>query len=310
MALFITLATIGAILALVAGIYVLIGPDQEVEERLASGRVSENKKSMERSRGLSDKVNAELKKRRFGSQLAMEINQAGVQITPAEFIGLNIGLVVAALLLGVVVAKTLIAGVGIAALLGVAPRMWLKRKKSQRIANFQQQLPDVLNLIVGSLRAGYGLLQSMKLVAQEMPDPSKSEYGRVANEVALGYSLQEALLHLVERMESEDLSMVVTAINIQNEVGGNLGNILETIAGTIQDRVKLEGDVRAMTSMQRATGYLLASMPFFIGAFLLFASPEYITQLFVFPWYAIPIGAVVSMGFGIVLMNKITKLDF
>lgn len=177
------------------------------------------------------------------------------------------------------------------------------------MGEFQQQLPDVLNLIVGSLRAGYGLIQAMKLVSQEMPSPSKDEYTRVVNEISLGYSLQQSLAHLVERMESEDLLMVVTAINIQNEVGGNLGNILESIAETIRDRVKLEGEIRTLTSMQRMTGYMLAAMPFFVAVILLFMNPEYIMQMFVFPWFAIPIGAVISMGLGLMLMNKLTQMD-
>lgn len=307
--LLVTIAVIGAIILLFAGMYYVIGPDQDVEERLFHEQMAHGAER-ESGSALSDKVDSQLKKRAFGSKLAAELVQADSQMTVVEFLLMNTGLVIAALLLGVLFGGTIFAGVGVAVLAGMGPRAWLRRRKAARRTQFGNQLPDVLGLIVGSLRAGYGLVQAMKLVAQEMPEPSKTEYGRVVNEISLGYSLSESLEHLIERMESDDLMMVVTAINIQNEVGGNLGNILDTIAETIRERVKLQGEVRTMTSMQRATGYMLAVMPFIIGAVLLLISPEYISQMFVFPWYAIPIGAVFSMAMGIVLMNRITKLEF
>ncbi|MBI3960062.1 MAG: type II secretion system F family protein [Chloroflexi bacterium] len=307
MPILITLVVMAAIIVIFAAIFQIVGPDKDVEGRLEQDEFDGD--DMRSGAGLSDRVNRQLTQAKFGSKLAMELAQAGAQVTTAEFMAINIGLIGGSLLLGVLIAKTIVAGLALAVLAAFGPRFWLKRKKDKRISEFQRQLPDVLSLIVGSLRAGYGLLQAMQLVAQEMPSPSKDEYGRVVNETSLGYSLQQALAHLVERMESEDLLMVVTAINIQNEVGGNLGNILDSIAGTIRDRVKLQGDIRTMTGMQRGTGYMLAAMPFLVAVLLLFVNPEYIMQLFVFPWYAIPIGAVISMGIGLLLMNKLTQMD-
>jgi len=296
-----------AIVVIFAGIFQIVGPDKDVEERLEQEEMDSFRGGA--GGGLSARFNSQLNRAGFASRLAVELAQAGSQLTTVEFLMINVGLVVATLLLGVLIAQTLLAGLGLALLAAFGPRIWLKRKKDKRISQFQQQLPDVLALIVGSLRAGYGLIQAMKLVAQEMPSPSKDEYTRVVNETTLGYSLNEALAHLVERMESEDLMMVVTAINIQNEVGGNLGNILDSIAGTIRDRVKLQGEIRTMTGMQRGTGYMLAGMPFAVGLLLLFFNPKYIMQMFVFPWFFIPIGAVISMGIGLMLMNKLTQMD-
>lgn len=307
MPILITLAIMAAIVLFFAGIFLIIGPDKDVEERL--GYDEQEVERQRQTNGLGDRFNRQLSQAKFGSALAMELAQAGASVTAAEFIAINVGLIVGSLLLGILIAKTIVAGLALAILAAFGPRFWLKRKKDKRMGEFQQQLPDVLNLIVGSLRAGYGLIQAMKLVSQEMPSPSKDEYTRVVNEISLGYSLQQSLAHLVERMESEDLLMVVTAINIQNEVGGNLGNILESIAETIRDRVKLEGEIRTLTSMQRMTGYMLAAMPFFVAVILLFMNPEYIMQMFVFPWFAIPIGAVISMGLGLMLMNKLTQMD-
>ena len=307
MPIFITLAVMAAIIVIFAAIFQIVGPDKDVEGRLEQDELDGG--DMRSGAGFSDRVNRQLTQAKFGSKLAMELAQAGSQLTTAEFMAINIGLIGGSLLLGVLIAKTIVAGLALAVLAAFGPRFWLKRKKEKRISAFQRQLPDVLSLLVGSLRAGYGLIQAMQLVAQEMPSPSKDEYSRVVNETSLGYSLQEALAHLVERMESEDLLMVTTAINIQNEVGGNLGNILDSIAGTIRDRVKLQGDIRTMTGMQRGTGYMLAAMPFLVAVLLLFVNPEYMMQLFVFPWYALPIGAVISMGIGLLLMNKLTQMD-
>lgn len=307
MPLLITVAVMAAILFFFAGIYMVIGPDKDVEERLEQDE--EALGYGQNGNNLGDRVNRQITQGGFGSRLAMELAQAGAQVTAIEFIAINIGLIIGSLLLGMLVAQTIVAGLALAILAAFGPRFWLKRRKDKRMGQFQQQLPDVLSLIVGSLRAGYGLIQAMKLVSQEMPSPSRDEYTRVVNEISLGYSLQQALAHLVERMESEDLLMVVTAINIQNEVGGNLGNILDSIAETIRDRVKLEGEIRTLTSMQRMTGYMLAAMPFFVAVILLFMNPEYIMQMFVFPWIAIPVAAVISMGIGLLLMNKLTQMD-
>lgn len=303
----VALIVMAGIITIFAAIFQIVGPDRDVDERLEQDEFESG--DTRAGSKLSDRVNRQLTQAKFGSKLAMELAQAGTQVTLAEFMAINIGLILGSLLLGVLVAKTIVAGLALAILAALGPRFWLKRKKEKRVSEFQQQLPDVLSLIVGSLRAGYGLIQAMKLVAQEMPSPSKDEYGRVVNETSLGYSLHQALSHLVERMESEDLQMVVTAINIQNEVGGNLGNILDSIAGTIRDRVKLQGDIRTMTGMQRGTGYMLAAMPFLVAVILLFINPEYMMELFVFPWIAIPIGAVISMAVGLLLMTKLTQMD-
>lgn len=307
MPILITLSVIAAVIVIFAGILQIIGPDQDVEGRL--GHDEYDNDEMRSSDRLGDRLNRQFTKAGFGSKLAMELAQAGTQVTATEFMAINLGLVVGSFFLGMLIGKTIVAGLALSVVTALGPRFWLKRKKDKRISQFQQQLPDVLSLVVGSLRAGYGLIQALKLVSQEMPSPSKDEYTRVVNEISLGYSLHQALAHLVERMESEDLMMVVTAINIQNEVGGNLGNILESIASTIRDRVKLQGDIRTMTGMPRMTGYMLAAMPFFVALIMFFLDPEYMMQLFIFPWYIIPICSVISMSIGLVLMNKLTKMD-
>ncbi len=310
MALVITLTIMAAIIVLFYGALLIIGPDDEVEERLALShrplRLADSAAQGENVQGPIGRLG----EGRFGSKLSLELAQASVQMKPGEFMLMTVGLGVISFAVGALISRSVLGGIGLFPLGVMAPRLWLKRKKSKRIAAFQNQLPDVLNLVVGSLRAGYGLIQAMQLVAQEMPSPSKDEFERVTREISLGVPLQDALNRLVDRMESEDLGLVVTAITIQNEVGGNLGNILETISATIRDRVRVQGEIRTMTSMQRMTGYMLAAMPFFVAAILMVLNPGYILQMFQFPWIVIPIGAVISMGLGIFFMNALLKIDY
>ncbi len=256
---------------------------------------------------LKDRMNAQLVRGKWGGKLNLALFQAGVKLTAVEFMAINFGLVAFLFLLGWLIGQNLFAGLGLGILGAFLPRMWLKRRKEQRLALFQNQLPDVLNLLVGSLRSGYGLIQALRLVAQEMPSPSTEEYEHVTQEIAFGVSSTMALGRLVERMESPDLEMVVAAIQVQNEVGGNLGDILATIAETIRERIRLKGEVRAITSMQRATGYLLAAMPFLIGLLLLFMNADYMMRIFVYPWFCIPGFALGSVLLGLFMITKMVN---
>jgi tight adherence protein B len=143
-----------------------------------------------------------------------------------------------------------------------------------------------------------------------MPAPISEEIGRVVREVGLGLSLPEALDHLVNRVHSDDLELIVTAINIQHEVGGNLASILETISQTIRDRVRLHGEIRSLTAQQTLTGYLLSLLPFIVGLILFLLSPKYMMRLLTpGPTLCIPIGAVISIGIGFFVMRKLTAIE-
>lgn len=132
----------------------------------------------------------------------------------------------------------------------------------------------------GSLRAGYSLLQALEMVAREGPEPVSNEFDRVVREVGLGLSPEEALSNLVERMQSEDLELLVTAINVQREVGGNLIEVLETIANTIRDRIKLLGEVKVLTSQQQYSGYIIALLPVGLALLLLVINQAYMLSIF------------------------------
>jgi tight adherence protein B len=293
-----------SILAIFMGIYFTLGPDSLLEDRLV---VSHDRADKAGRNALKHRVNAQISKGRWGAGLNVALFQAGVKLTAVEFLAINAALIFFLFLAGWMLGRNVLSGLGLALITAVGPWIWLKRKKEQRLAKFQEQLPDVLNLLVGSLRSGYGLMQALRLVAQEMPSPSHEEYERVTQEIAFGVPTTKALGHLVERMESADLEMVVAAIQVQNEVGGNLGDILAQIASTIRERIEIQGQIRSITGMQRGTGYMLAAMPLILGVILMMINPKYMMRLFVFPWFFILVFAGISILLGLFMMNRMVS---
>lgn len=307
MVLIITLIIMTSVIVIFVGIYFTLGPDNDLEDRLAQNALGEEEAGSDNSGQLKQRMNQQLTRGKWGADLNLALFQAGVKLTAVEFMAINFGLTVGLFLLGWLIGRNLYAGLGVGILAAFFPRMWLKRRKDRRLALFHDQLPDVLNLLVGSLRSGYGLMQALRLVSQEMPSPSSEEYERVTQEIAFGVSTTKALGRLVERMESSDLEMVVAAIQVQHEVGGNLGDILATIASTIRERIRIQGEVRAITSMQRTTGYMLAAMPFILGVVILLFNADYMMGVFTYPWFCIPGFAVFSVLIGLFLMSKMVK---
>jgi tight adherence protein B len=162
-----------------------------------------------------------------------------------------------------------------AAIALLVPNILLDRAIASRQKKFHEQLLDVLTLIKGSVQAGYGLMQALDLAVNEVPAPSAEEFGRVLYEVRLGLSLEDALFNLAERMDNDDLQIVVTAIIINDQVGGNLTMVLESTVNTIRDRLQLQGEIRSLTSYGRYVGNFLSLLPFLAGIGIFFINPGY-----------------------------------
>jgi tight adherence protein B len=179
-------------------------------------------------------------------------------------------------LLARAVAFSFIAGIG-----GLfIPIMYVRSRQSARLHTFEAQLPDMINLTVNSLRAGYSIMQALEAVSKEMPSPTSLEMRRVVQEMQLGISLETSLENLLRRVASTDLKLMVTAMNIQREVGGNLAEILDTISFTIRERIRIKGEIRVLTAQQRITGYMIGMVPFVLALFLYFVNRAYIMQFF------------------------------
>ena len=168
-------------------------------------------------------------------------------------------------------------GAGIGAFL---PSLYVKSQQSKRLVRFNDQLPDMLNLVVNGLRAGYSILQAMEAVSKELPPPICDEFRRVVQEMQLGISMEKALDNLLRRIPSEDLDFVVTAINVQREVGGNLAEIMDVISYTIRERIRIKGEIRALTSQATYSGRALALMPLGLLCVLWFLNRSYVLEFF------------------------------
>jgi len=162
----------------------------------------------------------------------------------------------------------------------------------------------------GSMRSGYGLLQAVDFVGHEMPPPVGPEFAQVVRDVKLGRSIMAALDDLAERVGSQDLSLIVLAIRIHHETGGNLAEILETVAETIRERVRIKGELRTLTAQQRYSGYVLAALPILMFFVLMLINPQYESNLFKpGPTLCIPIGAGFSMIIGFIAIRQIVQIE-
>ncbi|HET9017720.1 MAG TPA: type II secretion system F family protein [Thermomicrobiaceae bacterium] len=198
----------------------------------------------------------------------------------------------------------------VAAFVGwMLPQWYVSRRARQRMQRFVNQLGDTVVLMANSLRAGYSLLQTMEMVSRESPAPMSEEFRRVVREVGLGISAQDAMAHLLRRIPSEDLDLLVTAINIQHEVGGNLAQILDVIGETIRERVRIKGEVRVLTSQQSMSGYVISALPVGLAALLFVINPSYEMGMMKYPWICMPIAGVTLMVAGFFAMRKIVQID-
>jgi tight adherence protein B len=203
---------------------------------------------------------------------------AGVGLRPGEFVVLAASLVVVAVAVGIL-AMGPVGGFLLGTVALVAPHVLLRSLTQRRRAAFADQFEGALQMISGSLRAGYGLLQAVATVASEAPSPTGDEFGRVTVENQLGRSVEEALAAMADRMENEDLRWVVEAINIQYEVGGDLAEVLDSVAETIRDRNQIRRQVKALSAEGRISAIILVSLPFALAALLSVVSPEYLAEL-------------------------------
>jgi tight adherence protein B len=281
-----TLLIGGGILALVLlliGIILSATTDKSsMDERLNKYLEEDKTTGPKESKGaLTDWVNKRVEKSSFGDRISRELARADLKFKPGEYIALYViaivgGALLAFLLGGRVPLSALIGG-GIGAFL---PRMYVKRQQSRRLIRFNDQLPDMLNLMVNGLRAGFSTLQAMEAVSKELPAPICDEFRRVVQEMQLGITMEKALANLLRRIPSQDLDFLITAINVQREVGGNLAEIMDVISYTIRERVRIKGDIRALTSQAMYSGRALAIMPVGLLCILWFLNRSYVMEFF------------------------------
>jgi tight adherence protein B len=272
-----------ALVLLVVGLVASATSDKtSMDDRLNKYLEEEKHTDAKDSKGaLTDWVNKRVEKSSFGDRMSRELARADLKFKPGEYMALYViaiigGALIAFLLGGRLLISAFI-GAGIGALL---PRMYVKNQQSRRLTRFNDQLADMLNLMVNGLRAGYSTLQAMEAVSKELPAPICDEFRRVVQEMQLGIPMEKALANLLRRIPSQDLDFLVTAINVQREVGGNLAEIMDVISYTIRERVRIKGDIRALTSQATYSGRALAVMPIGLLCILWFLNRSYVMEFF------------------------------
>jgi tight adherence protein B len=288
-------------LLLVIGIVVTSSSESKmVEERLGRFLNEEQAQKKETKHDpstsiISEWVNKRVEKSSWGDKLARDLARADMKFKPGEFVG---GRNIVSLLIG--------AGIGI-----VLPNIYLNSQKSKRLIKFDEQLPDMINLMVNGLRAGYSTMQAMEAISKELPAPICDEFRRVVQEMQIGVTMERALDNLVRRIPSADLDFVITAINVQREVGGNLAEILDIISHTIRERIRIKGEIRVMTAQVIYSGRILALVPFFIVVILWFINQEYMMEFTKNPacgGLAAGVG-ITMIGVGYFIMTRIADIE-
>jgi tight adherence protein B len=301
-------------------------------ERYASGKVDDAKPASTGQGPISDLISqskalANLNKvvegRDFGANLARELARADLKLKPSEYLmiwGASIvGIPLAMVLLSVVVSAF---GSPLMWLIGMfigfmLPRFWLGRRKGGRLNAFNKQLPDTITLIANALRAGSSFLQAIEMVVRESRPPVSTEFARVIREVNLGLPFELALENMVRRVRSDDLELMATAISIQHTVGGNLAEILDSIAYTIRERVRIKGEIRTLTAQQRLSGYVVGMLPIGLAGFLFIAAPKFMDPMFdkSIAIGGLPVGVIIlafggfMMFLGFMAIRKIVDIE-
>jgi tight adherence protein B len=284
MAIVLIIGGIVALVLLVVGIVLSSsGEGALVDNRLNKYLEEEQPDEVNRdSKGaLTDWVNRRVEKSTFGERIARDLARADLKFKPGEYIALYVIAIVGVALIAYLAGGRLLLSALIGAAIGaLLPGLYVRSQKSKRLVRFNDQLPDMLNLVVNGLRAGYSTMQAMEAVSKELPAPISDEFKRVVQEMQLGIPMEKALDNLLRRIPSEDLDFVVTAINVQREVGGNLAEIMDVITFTIRERVRIKGEIRALTAQAIYSGRALALMPLGLLCILWFLNRSYVMEFF------------------------------
>lgn len=263
-----------------------------------------------RLRLANEVLRKKLSKKNKDKNLDLLIKGSGVAIKPEEFFAFR---VIVALLIGLLLYLLLVNPLFLVLgfMFGYSmPIFWLRKKQVVRLRQFNNGLSDMITTIVSSLRAGFSFQQALKSVIDEADSPIKDEMEIVLKEMQYGRSVEEALNELKERMPSEDLDLMIQAILIQRQVGGNLATVLEKIVETIRDRTRIQQQILTLTAQGRLSGMVIGLLPIILGILLYFINPSYISTLFTNSFGLILIGLGVFFGLlGFIFIRKLTTIE-
>jgi tight adherence protein B len=278
--------------------------DMEVE-------IAEKKEQLgEKMMKLVRTVAASLQKIKRADALDLKMQQAGLPLLGSEFLVLmcvsGVGAAVLVMLLTLQLPTALLLGAAAMA----ACCFYLNIRIARRRQAFTNQLGDTLDMVANAMRSGFSFIQAMELISREMEPPIGTEFNKVMAEIRLGATTENALLGMSKRVDSSDFDLVVTAVLIQKQVGGNLAQILDTISTTINERIKMKREVMTLTSQGRMSGWILAMLPFAVAGMLSVINPGYLQPLINEPTGRMCIaGALCLEVIGLIVIKQIVDID-
>ena len=239
-----------------------------------------------------------------------QLAKADLKLRTSEYLGIQIGVVVLLGLIGIIRFGFGIQFILMAAAGYFLPGMYVKYRQRARLKAFNNQLGDTLLLLSNALKAGYSFAQAVDTVSKNASPPIADEFARAVREMNLGGTVEESLSHMVKRIESEDLDLMVTAVAIHRTVGGNLAEILDNIAFTIRERVRIKGQISTLTASARSSGQLITALPIILAIFMYFATPTYFKPMTesVVGWVIIGV-ALFMIFLGNLVMKKVTAIE-
>ncbi len=289
-------------------------PTDRLEKWMSTYQEPEIPEEKPERKGLISQIGAQAEKLRIGHQFMertrIELIRADIPLTGYEFNICRALMIMVAGGLCWLFAKSLIGAMLLGIVIWVAADMYVSVQKAKRLKLFGTQLGDALTLFSNSLRAGFSFLQAVNSVAREMPDPIAKEFTIMMKEMSLGLSVEKSLSNLLIRVPLDDLELLVLAILIQKEIGGNLAEIIDTIATTIRERITIQLEVKALTAQGKMSGIVIGLLPIALGVGIYAINPPYMSILFTEPIGQMLIGAgILNMIIGIFLISKIVKIE-
>lgn len=313
------LMIMGSVIALLSGRGGTV--NERLEEYVGTGEILdfEPERAIREDR-VADRLDRTMANRGFFRKIKARLSKADLKLRVSEYILLQLLSAAGTGFVAFLVFDRLVIMAVIGAIVGLfIPGIYVGFVARKRINAFDNQLSDTLNLWVNALRSGYSVLQGMEAIATELPPPVSVEFERVVQEVRLGLSVPQALGNMLRRVPSDDLDLVITAVNIQREVGGNLAEVLDTISFTIRERVRIKGEIRTLTAQGRLSGWIISFLPLALALILFAINPEYMSQLWIrerpiilniLPcgWIVIAVG-LTMMVIGMVAIQKIVDIE-
>lgn len=275
---------------------------------------SNKKKKHENAKRILANMGTILTPKGMATKIADQLAKADIPLKANEFVAIQFLAVMTAMMIGTMILKNLGLAIVLAIIAYIAPLMWVNIARAQRKQAFNNQILDTLIMIANGLKAGYSFLQALEMVSRESVPPMSKELKRVLKENSLGMNLEDTLIALNNRVESEDWDLVTTVVLIQRQVGGNLAEVLEKIGKTIRERMRIKGDIVTKTAQAKVSGMLVAALPFGLGFMIYVLNPGFMSKLFTFRmgWYRgwmLVVAGLLWECIGILIIKKIVDIE-